>query len=157
MTTLPFTVSPSPATYASPALIAEADHNSSWIWRRTHLIAMVPSGGAGDAETGEAAGSEPAETFSFTSLEIVAIQFGKRDPLPVQETGGRFLRLFRVLFGTRQPNPLADDRLEALRLVVIAMRQRKQSPEAAVEAALAAGIRRSQLDSLAAELRASSA
>ena len=93
----------------------------------------------------------------FYLLEIVAIQFGKRDPFPVQKPGGRFLRLLRILFGTRQPNPLANERLEALRLVVIAMRQRQRSPEAAVEATLAAGIRRSQLDALAAELRASSA
>ncbi len=140
MATLSLTAGPCPATYACPALHAEADQRYAWVSLRLQLGPTV-SHGAATAVSTAAMESKPEAPFSFTRLEIAAIQIGKRDPLPLRESARRVTRLGRLLFGPRLPNPLANARLEALRLVVIALRQPHRSPADAIDTALAAALR----------------
>jgi hypothetical protein len=164
MATLSRTLGPSPATYAWRTLPADAvGRRYSGAPQRQLFGAILSDGAAAPiaaapaAEAPTASESAPEERPSLTRLEVAAIHIGKSDPLPILESGGRLARLGRFLFGSKQPNALANERLEALRLVVIALRRHGRSPQDAIEAALAAGIPRSQLDALAAGLQPSTA
>ena len=85
---------------------------------------------------------EAAPTFS--PLELLVIDISKRDP-PNPATGRRWAWLVRLLFGIEVPRPLADSRLEALRVLAISLR-RDREPDSAIEAALAAGVTRLQIE-----------
>lgn len=86
------------------------------------------------------------ESPLFTPLELLVIGIGERDPL-VEFTSGRWARLRRTLFGIEVPRPFADPRLEALRMLAIALRRRR-TPDALINAALAAGVTRAQIEHL---------
>lgn len=87
---------------------------------------------------------EPGMDPPFTRLELLVIGIGRRDPLTMPETAGRFARLRRWLFGIEAPRPFADPRLEALRVLAVALR-RRGSPAAAIAAARAADISPQQI------------
>ena len=102
---------------------------------------MIPH--AASFEAGVADVADPAP---FTRTELLVIGIGERDPV-AGPANGRWARLRRALFGIEAPPPFADARLEALR--VLAGRPREgRARDAAVAAALAAGISRPQIDHL---------
>jgi hypothetical protein len=164
MAMLPLAFGPPPARYAQPALRADAAGQRYAAASRRQRDGPTMSAGAAEPTTIPSAAENPVaiksatdEMQSFTHLQVAAIRIGISDALPLPAFGRLLARLGRFLLGTKPPNPLADERLEALRLVVIALRRRHQNPADAIEAALVAGIPRSQLDALTAELRRSTA
>lgn len=83
----------------------------------------------------------------FSPLELMVIGIGKRDRATLVRRGSRLARLQRLLFGIEPPTPFADARLEALRLLTVALR-RRESPDAEIAAALAAGVTPQQIEQL---------
>ena len=86
----------------------------------------------------EGVGGVDPDTPPFSPLELLVIGVGERDQLTLV-TNSWWAQARRLLFGVEAPRPFLDRRLEALRLLTLALRRRR-SHDAALAAALAAGV-----------------